>query len=456
MKNAIPLAVLSMLLGFYSQAGFPAIPIFRDSGAIPTLAPMLDDVMPGVVNISTESTVKIRENPLLNDPFFRRFFEIPDNMPRERKSQSLGSGVIVDAVKGYVITNNHVIDKADEITVTLRDGRNIKAKVIGRDPEVDLAVVQIKAEGLKEVSFADSDKVRVGDFVVAIGNPFGLSSTVTSGIVSALGRSGLGIERFEDFIQTDASINPGNSGGALVNLEGRLVGINTAILGGGAGGNIGIGFAIPANMVRDIMLQLIKFGKVKRGQLGVVIQTLTPDLAKAFDLDVKEGVIVSEVVAESPADRAGIKPGDVVVAVNDKKVLTVSQLRNYIGLQRVGEKIDIDVIRDGKLKKIKMAISETTQAKISGGDINQRLSGVVFANMSGEHPLNGTIKGIEAVEMEPGSPAWQAGLREGDVIVSANKVLVKSLHEFLKVVKGAPRILLNVRRGRDALFIVIR
>lgn len=454
MRNAKLLATLSILLGFYGQAGFGGIPIFRDPGAVPTLAPMLEDVMPGVVNISTESTVRIRENPLLNDPFFRRFFEIPD-MPRERKSQSLGSGVIVDGTRGYIITNNHVIDKADEITVTLRDGRNIKAKVIGRDPEVDLAVVQIKGEGLKEVSFADSDKVRVGDFVVAIGNPFGLSSTVTSGIVSALGRSGLGIERFEDFIQTDASINPGNSGGALVNLEGKLVGINTAILGG-AGGNIGIGFAIPANMVRDIMFQLIKFGKVKRGQLGVVIQTLTPDLAKAFDLDIKEGVIVSEVVAESPADKAGIKPGDVVVAVNDKKVVTVSQLRNYIGLQRVGEKIDVEVIREGKLKKIKMAISETTQTKSIGSDINPRLGGAVFANMSGEHPLNGTIKGIEVVELEPGSPAWQAGLREGDVIVSANKVLIKTLNEFLKVVKGAPRILLNVRRGRDALFIVIR
>ncbi|MDX2426446.1 MAG: trypsin-like peptidase domain-containing protein, partial [Cycloclasticus sp.] len=268
--------LLRVILVFFSLQAHAAFPSFMAEGPLPSLAPILDKVTPAVVNIATKNFVQQRENPLLQDPFFRRFFQIP-NTPTKRSSQSLGSGVIVDAQKGLIITNHHVIGKADEITVTLRDGRSFNATVVGSDPESDVAVIKIKAEGLTKLKIADSDNLRVGDFVVAIGNPFGLGQTVTSGIVSALGRSGLGIEGYEDFIQTDASINPGNSGGALINLRGELIGINTAIIAPN-GGNVGIGFAIPSNMAISLKDQLVKFGKTNRGQLGISVQDLTPDL----------------------------------------------------------------------------------------------------------------------------------------------------------------------------------
>ena len=282
---------LTALLIVWFQAATAALPLMVDSDGRPTLAPMLKQVTPAVVNISTKSLIKMQQNPLFNDPFFRRFFDVPE-MPKERESQALGSGVIVDAKKGYILTNNHVIAKADEITVTLNDHRQFEAKVVGTDPDADLAVISIKAERLSELAMADSDTLEVGDFVVAIGNPFGLEQTVTSGIVSALGRSGLGIEGYENFIQTDASINPGNSGGALVDLDGKLVGVNTAIVGP-SGGNVGIGFAIPSNMAQSIMNQLIEFGEVRRGQMGVMIQDVTPDLAKAFGIDRQSGAVIA-------------------------------------------------------------------------------------------------------------------------------------------------------------------
>ncbi|WP_455212188.1 DegQ family serine endoprotease [Kaarinaea lacus] len=431
------------------------LPLSLLSSDIPSLAPMLEKTIPGVVNISTKTKIRVQENPLFSDPFFRRFFDLP-NVPRERESQSLGSGVIIDAKKGYVMTNNHVIDKADEITVTLGDRRSFTAKVIGTDPEVDLAVIQIDADNLTSVPLANSDKLRVGDFVVAIGNPFGLGQTVTSGIVSALGRNNLGIEGYEDFIQTDASINPGNSGGALVNLHGELVGINTAIVGPG-GGNVGIGFAIPINMSKDIAEQLIRYGEVRRGQLGVTIQDLTPELASAFNITSGTGVVISQVAEGSPAQKSGIKPGDIVISVDSKPVTNVAELRNAIGLQRVGEKVELIVIRDGKERKLKVLIEEPKRTKVDGGDINQRLAGALFSAIGPGHPLAGKISGVEVLDSEPGSPAWHAGLRKGDIIVSANRMPVEDIATLRNAIGDGRRgILFNLRRGDGALFLVIR
>ncbi len=454
MKTTLILLSLVMTLGF-SPWATSGLPLSLLSSDIPSLAPMLEKTIPGVVNISTKTKIRVQENPLFSDPFFRRFFDIP-NVPRERESQSLGSGVIINAEKGYVMTNNHVIDKADEITVTLGDRRNFTAKVIGTDPEVDLAVIQIEADNLTAVPLADSDKIRVGDFVVAIGNPFGLGQTVTSGIVSALGRNNLGIEGYEDFIQTDASINPGNSGGALVNLHGELVGINTAIVGP-SGGNVGIGFAIPINMSKDIADQLIRYGEVRRGQLGVTIQDLTPELANAFNITSGKGVVISQVAEGSPAQKAGIKPGDIVISVDNKPVTSVAELRNVIGLQRVGEKVELIVIRDGKELKIKALIEEPKRTKVDGGDINQRLSGALFSAIGPGHSLAGKIAGVEVLDITPGSPAWHAGLRKGDIIMSANRMPVEDISALRNAIGDGRRgILFNIRRGDGALFLVIR
>jgi serine protease Do/serine protease DegQ len=306
-------AVLGMaLLLLSSTLTNAALPQATQNQELPSLAPMLDNVTPAVVNIATEGRVQMKQNPLFNDPFFRRFFNVPrGQQPLERKTQSLGSGVIVDSERGLVLTNNHVIANAVEITVTLRDGRQLKAEVVGTDPETDVAVIKIPSENLVDIQPSDSDALRVGDFVVAIGNPFGLGQTVTSGIVSALSRSGLGIEGYEDFIQTDASINPGNSGGALVNLRGELVGINTAIFSQ-SGGNIGIGFAIPINLALQITEQLLEKGEVDRGFIGIQAQDLNPDLAEAFGMKHQRGAIVNSVFPDSPAENAGLRPGDVI------------------------------------------------------------------------------------------------------------------------------------------------
>jgi serine protease DegQ len=314
-------------------------------GAVPTLAPMLARIIPGVVNIAVRGRVR-EQNPLLQDPFFRRFFNLPQNQPQERETRAIGSGVIVDAAQGYILTNGHVVEHATRIEVTTNDNRRFPARLIGRDAGTDIAVLRISARNLTALPMGDSDRLRVGDFVLAIGNPFGLGQTVTSGIVSALGRSGLGVEGYEDFIQTDASINPGNSGGPLVNLQGQCVGINTAILAPG-GGNIGIGFAVPINMARRVMERLIRFGEVKRGRIGVAIQDLTPDLAQAMNTARTTGAVIARVDPGSPAERAGLRSGDLVVAVDGVAVHSGTQLRNIIGLTRIGEEVGLTVARAG-------------------------------------------------------------------------------------------------------------
>jgi len=335
-------------------------------GPTPSLAPILREVTPGVVNIGVRARAKQVDNPLLNDPFFRRFFNLPPQQ-RERETQATGSGVIVDAREGYVLTNNHVVENADAIEVTTKDNRRFKAKLIGRDGDTDVAVLKIEGGNLTAVEFGDSDRLEVGDFVLAIGNPFGLGQTVTSGIVSALGRSGLGIEGYEDFIQTDASINPGNSGGALVDLKGRLVGLNTAILAPG-GGNIGIGFAVPINMARRVMEQLVRYGEVKRGRIGIGIQELTPEIAQEMGIKRTEGALIAKVEPKSSADRAGLRPGDLVLTVDGIPVKSATQLRNRIGLTRVGETVELGVERKCEQKTLRAQIDQVE----SGADKRAR------------------------------------------------------------------------------------
>jgi Do/DeqQ family serine protease len=358
MKRLFAALVLMGGVACLGQVGIAgAIP--DTGGAVPSLAPMLKTVTPGVVNIAVKGRQRI-QNPLLQDPFFRRFFNIPQGEQSYAETQSTGSGVIVDADRGYVLTNAHVIANETSIAVTTKENRKFAAKLGGRDTETDVAVLKIDADHLSAVPLGDSDKLQVGDFVVAIGNPFGLGQTVTSGIVSALGRSGLGIEGYEDFIQTDASINPGNSGGALVDLKGDLVGINTAILAPG-GGNIGIGFAVPINMARKVMDQLIRYGEVKRGRIGVTIQDLTPDLAQAMNTKEAYGAVIAQVQTGSAADHAGIKSGDLVVAANGVPIHSGTQLRDAIGLTRVGDDVDMTIDRNGNQRKVAVKVELALQ-----------------------------------------------------------------------------------------------
>jgi Do/DeqQ family serine protease len=448
-------ALLAILCLLFVHTVSAALPDMANGAPLPSLAPMLDKVTPAVVNISTAGHVELKQHPLLSDPFFRRFFDVP-NMPRERKTQSLGSGVIIDAKRGLVLTNNHVIANADQINVRLNDGRQFAAELVGSDPETDVAVIRIEATGLVGLPSANSDEARVGDFVVAIGNPFGLGQTVTSGIISALARSGLGITGYEDLIQTDASINPGNSGGALVNLRGELVGINTAIYSQ-SGGNIGIGFAIPVNMARQIMEQLVEFGEVNRGYLGAEMQNMDPELAAAFGLKTAQGAVLVNIVPGSPAEKAGLKPGDVVTAANGKPVRDASDLRNRVGLLRVGDTMKLDVLRDGRRLTLSSVIAGRTASKSAGGIKNERLAGVSLGEIPQNSAYYGQVAGIMVFEVSTGTPAWAAGLREGDVITSVNRTQIEDLPSFLGLVgqvKGA--LLLGVLRGNRSAYLVIR
>ena len=440
---------------FQIVPGHAALPGVIDDQPMPSLAPMLEKITPAVVNIATEGRVQIRQNPLMMDPFFRRFFNVPDQ-PMERKTQSLGSGVIVDAERGLVITNNHVIANAVQITVTLRDGRQLDAEIVGTDPETDVAVIKMPAENLTDIKLADSDKLRVGDFVVAIGNPFGLGQTVTTGIISALNRTGLGIVGYEDLIQTDASINPGNSGGALVDLNGKLIGINTAIFSQ-SGGNIGIGFAIPANVALNIMEQLLDKGEVERGFLGIQAQDLSPQLAEAFNLPRQQGAVVNHVLEDSPADKAGLIAGDVIISLDGKTVKNATDVRNRIGLLPVGERVEFEILREGKRQSITAVVSKNENANVVSGVSNRRLAGVTLGDIDRDNPYHGLVKGVFVFEVERGTPAWQAGLRRGDVITTVNRQQVTNLNEFAKRVnKVREPLLVRIVRQNSAMFIVIK
>jgi serine protease Do/serine protease DegQ len=414
---------------------------------------MLDQVTPAVVNISTYTTVQVR-NPLLEDPFFRRFFRVPDQQ-RFRRTQSAGSGVVVDARQGYIVTNNHVVERADDIDVTLADGRTLDAELVGTDPRVDLAVLKVDPEALVEIEFADSASAKVGDFVVAIGNPFGLNQTVTSGIISALGRSGLGIEGYEDFIQTDASINPGNSGGALVDLAGRLIGINTAILAP-AGGNVGIGFAIPSNMVRAIMRELIEHGEVRRGYLGLAVQSLNPELAEAFGVQKREGVVVVEVQADSAAERAGLRAGDIIVRVGERVIRKVTDFDGQAAVLFVGERVPVEVLRDGRNRKLTLEVRDERLEKVAGERIERRLKGTVLQNFRNEEE-EGAGAGVLVTEVSENSVAWQFGLRPGDIVIACNRRGVRNLEDFQdSAQRSAEQLLLRVYRSGQYGYIVIR
>jgi len=430
--------------------GHAALPAAVDGEELPSLAPMLEGVQPAIVNISTTTVIQDQEHPLMQDPFFRRFFNIPQ---QQRPTSSLGSGVIVDAENGYVITNHHVIDKADEITVTTKDGRELSAELVGSDPASDVAVIQVESQNLTDISLGVSADLRVGDFVVAIGSPFGLSQTVTSGIVSALGRSGLGIEGYEDFIQTDASINPGNSGGALVNLRGELIGINTAIFSRG-GGSVGVGFSIPVDMVRSLMEQLLEHGEVKRGLLGVRMQDLTPSLADAFGIPGKRGAVVSEVIPGSAAEDIGILEGDVIVEFNGRTVNSGADLRNAVGLVRPGTNTGVKFYREGELKQAQVAIKGFDEVASADTDVIKRLKGAQFKTVSPEGEISA---GVEVLDIKPGSPAAGSGLEVGDIIVSINREEVADLDDMKAIVKAAEEVLLiKLVRNDRSLFLVVQ
>jgi len=437
--------ILALLLLFPVARAGAALPPSVDGQPLPTLAPVLERVTPSVVNVYTETRVRIR-SPLLDDPFFRRFFNVPEQS-REQVSQSLGSGVIVDAAKGYVLTNNHVIKGADDISVTLSDGRSFNAKVIGTDPDTDLAMVQIKADGLKALPLADSNKLRVGDFVIAVGNPFGLGQTVTSGIVSALGRTGFRGLEFQNFIQTDASINPGNSGGALVNLRGELVGINSAIFTP-SGGNVGIGFAIPSTMARYVLEQLAQYGEVRRGTLGIYVQDLTPELAGAFGVNERRGALVAEVVEGSPAYKAGIQAGDVVTSVANYPVHNTQDFYNIEGQLPLGEEKSLEYMRGSKMQHVN--IHSVALRKLAGGTIDPRFKGAQFEELPPRLRAD-RVKGVLLADLDANSLLARYGLRAGDIVTGANRQDVQNLRDLQSLVHGSggPLLLQIHRDGGD-------
>ena len=440
---ALFLAWLTLMSMSATRAG--TLPEAVGGKALPSLAPMLRNVTPAVVNIASKTRVRER-NPFFDDPVFQQFFGLPPE--QERTEQSLGSGVVIDARKGYVLTNNHVIAGADQIRVTLQDGRSFDARVLGADPGSDLAVLQIPAQSLRALPVANSSALQVGDFVVAVGDPFGLGQTVTSGIVSALGRNGVG-DGYQEFIQTDASINPGNSGGALVNLAGQLVGINTMILSP-SGGNVGIGFAIPSDLALDVMHQLLTFGSVRRGSLGIQVQSLDAPLRQALHLPADaRGVVVVRVAAGSTAARAGVRVGDVVKAVNGYMVESGLELGNLEGLLPVGRPVRLAVLRAASVLQLVAPLQGPSVADTEGGRFDPRLAGASFSDIPPSQRDQGRY-GVAVTRVLSGSPAARAGLRVGDVVVGVDRTGVEGLHglDQLLARQPRPRLLTLLRNGR--------
>lgn len=436
----------------------------------PNFSNMLQKVMPAVVNIAIRGEVTVvgtasddqRNDGSDTDQPPAQYgppIQGPNGevlQPIQRQFEGLGSGVVVDPKHGYIITNAHVINQAKTITVTLSDGRKLPAKLIGSDPLSDLAVLQIKADNLKSIVFTDSDNLKIGEPVAAIGNPFGLNQTVTSGIISGLQRSNLHIENYENFIQTDASINPGNSGGALVNMDGQLIGINTAILTP-AGGNIGIGFAIPANMVRGVMAQLIEYGAVKRGLMGVIVNDVTPELAHAFHIENRTGALIAMITPGSPASKAGLQPGDIITKVNGRAIKDATEVRNSVGLLRVGSDVKLDILRNNKTISMNITTADPEQYQKENAEKQGALFGVDVQDFNQLLASQGHIKGAIVVGIKPDTPAWRAGLRPGDVIVSANRMTVSNIADLLKAADSdKSQLLLNILRSTGALFIVVK
>ena len=436
MLRALLLPALILALPAYAQ-----IPGVATRDGMPTLAPLLEKVMPAVVNIAVLQKSPQDQNPLLRDPFFRRFFGMPE---RAEPQVAAGSGVVVDAKNGYVMTNHHVVKDAREIAVTLKDNRRLPAKLVGADAGTDIALLQVQAGNLVDLKIGDSDALRVGDFVIAIGNPFGIGQTATSGIVSALGRSGLSVEGYEHFIQTDASINPGNSGGALVNLKGELVGINSAIIGP-SGGNVGIGFAVPSVMARAVMDQLLRFGEVRRGRLGISMEDVTGG----------EGAKIAEVQANSPAAQAGLKVGDVVTGLNGRPVRGAAELRARLGVVPVGETVELRVQRGREAQVLKARIGEVEKGPVAGGLTLPELAGAALADAE-RKGLSGRNRAVLITAIEAGSPAFVHGLRPGDLIVGVNQRRVESVQDLSKALRAQGQVALNVLRGDTLLAIPIR
>ncbi len=465
----ITMTLSALVLGL-GMAGLPVAGMAAETASsssvsgMPSLAPMLKSVMPSVVSINVEGTTEtpaVTNQQLFNDlapfcqdgsPFQQSpFCQNQGTTPgRKQEFRALGSGVVINAQKGYVVTNNHVVNNATKIKVQLSDGRRFDAKVIGTDPRSDIALIQLKdAKGLTAINIADSGNLEVGDFAVAIGNPYGLGETVTSGIVSALGRSGLNIENYENFIQTDAAINRGNSGGALVNLKGELIGINTAILAPD-GGNIGIGFAIPSNMVTNLTKQLIEFGQVKRGELGIMGSELNAELAKAMNIDAQRGAFISQILPGSAAQKAGLKPGDVIVSLNKKELTSFAALRAEAASLPVGTKMDLGILRNGKLMNFVVELQQSSQSNVQAATIYAGLEGAELSNS-----VSATTKGVKIDSIKARSRAASIGLQKGDVIIGVNQQPVHNLGELRKVLDTKPSILaLNVKRGETDLYLL--
>lgn len=467
-----PLLCLALIAGAVPLVAYAQIPpaiSMKNAEGLPSLAPMIKRVTPAVVNISTRGVITRQMQGPFMSPLFQQFFGIPPHQTMEQPFESLGSGIIVNAKKGYILTNYHVIRDAKKITVTLYDNRSFPAKVVGYDRATDIAVVRIKAKHLTQVALGNSNEMEVGDFVVAIGNPLGLMHTATFGIVSALGRPNLAgtsegngesrIGRLDDFMQTDAAINPGNSGGPLVNLRGQVIGMNTAIATNN-GGFIGIGFAIPINMAKAVMEQLIKYGKVERGELGVYIQNLSPALAKQFGLKPGVGgVVITQVMKHSAAAKAGLKQGDVITEVNGQKVTNPSMLASYVAVLRIGTPLTLKIYRNGKPMVIHAKVGKKSHATgTTSGAMNSNVPiGATFANITQSSPLYGQVQGVIVTQVKPGEAADEAGLQPGDVITAIDRRPIRNLAQFNQTLGTytGKTVLLTVRRGNNVFFTTI-